>query len=205
MNDTTPKTPRPLTTEERLYLNEKSRQIKKSGFDTGQYMVVALDRLEWFERQMAEGRLVAVMPSKDSPERSAFCSREEPCPSIPVAEALADDARLYYIQDARTYSGNSPMWWGAAGGYVISINRAARYTLREAIMRASRDTDILWPCDLIDQVWQPWVDSQYMPRRFNMEPVLAGMIRGGMSMEDVQHVAQKFWKEGNAVEAGRHV
>ena len=53
----------------------------------------------------------------------------------------------FYIQDMRSYVGNSVMWWCVDGqGYTTDLTKAWRVpgTWR------GRDTDKLWPCDEID-------------------------------------------------------
>ncbi len=54
---------------------------------------------------------------------------------------------LYYIQDTRTYCGNSVMWWKPMGqGYTSNLDEAWKVP---ATWRG-RDTDKLWPCSAID-------------------------------------------------------
>ena len=54
---------------------------------------------------------------------------------------------LYYIQDTRTYVGNSVMWWRVDGhGYTPNLDEAWKVP---ATWRG-RDTDKLWPCKEID-------------------------------------------------------
>lgn len=54
---------------------------------------------------------------------------------------------LYYIQDTRSYCGNSVMWWRTNGeGYTSNLAEAWKVpgTWR------GRETDKLWPCAEID-------------------------------------------------------
>lgn len=51
---------------------------------------------------------------------------------------------LYYIQDARSYVGNSVLFWRPGGaGYTTNLDEAGLYTLEEA--SSHRDTDIPIP------------------------------------------------------------
>lgn len=54
---------------------------------------------------------------------------------------------LYYIQDTRTYCGNSAMWWRVDGnGYTSNLDEAWKVPSSWK----GRDTDKLWPCAEID-------------------------------------------------------
>lgn len=54
---------------------------------------------------------------------------------------------LYYIQDTRTYCGNSVMWWRPDGeGYTSDLDKAWKVPATWK----GRDTDKLWPCAAID-------------------------------------------------------
>jgi len=56
-------------------------------------------------------------------------------------------AKLYYIQDSRTYCGNSVMWWAVDGeGYTSDLSKAWKVP---ATWRG-RATDKLWECSEID-------------------------------------------------------
>lgn len=56
--------------------------------------------------------------------------------------------QLFYIQDTRSYCGNSVMWWCVDGqGYTSNLDKAWKV---QADWRG-RDTDKLWPCDEIDK------------------------------------------------------
>lgn len=56
--------------------------------------------------------------------------------------------RMYYIQDTRTYVGNSVMWWRKNGeGYTTNLEEAWKVPGTWK----GRDTDKLWPCDEIDK------------------------------------------------------
>ena len=55
--------------------------------------------------------------------------------------------QLFYIQDTRTYCGNSVMWWRINGhGYTSNLAEAEKVP----VTWIGRQTDRLWPCDEID-------------------------------------------------------
>jgi len=55
--------------------------------------------------------------------------------------------QLYYIQDSRSYCGNSVIWWRVNGeGYTSNLAEAAKVESTWI----GRNTDKLWPCDQID-------------------------------------------------------
>lgn len=65
----------------------------------------------------------------------------------------------YYVQDTRTYTGNSVMWWCPEGnGYTTRIDQAGKYTSNE--INHMRPTDRPWPVEYIDQRWSHHVDIQ---------------------------------------------
>lgn len=54
---------------------------------------------------------------------------------------------LFYIQDTRTYCGNSVIWWRKGGhGYTSNLEEAEKVTADWK----GRPTDRLWPCEEID-------------------------------------------------------
>lgn len=60
---------------------------------------------------------------------------------------------LYYIQDTRSYCGNSCFWWRVDGqGYTCDLREAWKVTKEKAlsIIRCRPDVDVAWPCSLID-------------------------------------------------------
>lgn len=70
---------------------------------------------------------------------------------------------LYYIQDARHYSGNSCFWWRIDGkGYTCNLKEAWRVTEAEArsIIKDPSRSDIAWPCSLIDEGAETHFDMQ---------------------------------------------
>lgn len=65
---------------------------------------------------------------------------------------------LYYIQDTRTYVGNSVMWWRPNGdGYTSNLDDAWKVYASWSI---GRDTDKLWPCAAIDALATRQFDMQ---------------------------------------------
>lgn len=73
------------------------------------------------------------------------------------------DEELYYVQDARSYVGNSMSWWAKGNsGYVCDICKAAVYTKKEAIsVTRDRDTDVAWPKEYIDERISQHIDAQH--------------------------------------------
>ena len=60
---------------------------------------------------------------------------------------------LYYIQDTRSYCGNSCFWWREEGhGYTCDIKEAWIVTKDKAlsIIRNRPHVDVAWPCSMID-------------------------------------------------------
>lgn len=58
----------------------------------------------------------------------------------------------FYIQDSRSFTGNSVMWWRPNGqGYTSNLDDAWKVekTRAESICRC-RSTDKMWPCEEID-------------------------------------------------------
>lgn len=68
----------------------------------------------------------------------------------------------YYLQDSRSYSGNSVIWWREGrGGYTTDIGEAHIFTFEEAIAEHNnRSTDQPWPCEYVNQKIMSVVDSQ---------------------------------------------
>jgi hypothetical protein len=67
--------------------------------------------------------------------------------------------KLYYIQDTRSYRGNSCFWWGPnRNGHVVDIKKAGKYTQEELVTLGLRDK--AWECTYIDSLVQSHVDIQ---------------------------------------------
>ncbi len=71
---------------------------------------------------------------------------------------------LYYLQDKRSYVGNDILWWAKDGkGYTTDLSQAEVYTKEEALRQhQSRESDVPWPKNYIDQHTRPAVDMQYV-------------------------------------------
>lgn len=89
-------------------------------------------------------------------------------------EKLIEKINLYpndsyfYIQDRRSYVGNSVLWFGPNNrGYTIDIDKAGKYSKEEIIdlfKNGKRETDIIWPADEVENNIKRHVDSQYLDR-----------------------------------------
>src|ERR1700690_1111585 len=68
----------------------------------------------------------------------------------------------FYIQDTRTFTGNSVTWWRPNGqGYTTNLDKA--WKVDEARAREicrTRNTDKMWPCEQIDAQAQRHFDVQ---------------------------------------------
>lgn len=77
-------------------------------------------------------------------------------------KALNDDA-LFYVQDRRSFVGNSVMWWGDDGnGYTTNIEKAWLLTGAEIKKHKWRETDIIWPQEEVQKGILKHVDMQYL-------------------------------------------
>lgn len=77
--------------------------------------------------------------------------------------------KSYYIQDRRSFLGNSVVWWALNGcGYTSDITKAQKYTKDEVARRSWRDTDIIWFSDHVEQHIKQHVDSQYLENEFKV-------------------------------------
>lgn len=57
------------------------------------------------------------------------------------------EQELFYVQDSRTYVGNSVSWWALEGkGYTTDLSKAMKVDRNWH----GRESDILWSCVLID-------------------------------------------------------
>jgi hypothetical protein len=68
----------------------------------------------------------------------------------------------YYVQDGRGCVGNSVLWWAIGGhGYTCDLRKAWRVSEEKALqLSRSRNTDIAWPCGLIDERVESHFDSE---------------------------------------------
>lgn len=98
---------------------------------------------------------------------------------------MSTENRLFYIQDSRSYCGNSALWWRPnGGGYTTNLNEAWRVGREraESICRC-RDTDKMWPCDQVDALAQTHFDSQNFTQlkavaEFPVKPVTIAALSG---------------------------
>lgn len=70
----------------------------------------------------------------------------------------------FYLQDARSCTGNDMMWWAQDGnGYTSNIDKAHVYSLEDAMRQFEmRGFDMPWPKGYIDGLTHPAVDLQYL-------------------------------------------
>lgn len=74
-------------------------------------------------------------------------------------------SQLFYLRDIRSNVGDTCMFWAKDGaGYVSDLNKAEVYTKEKAQRYFdSRDTDIPYSKDQVDQLATVRVDHQYLP------------------------------------------
>lgn len=73
-------------------------------------------------------------------------------------------AKKYYVQDTRTYVGNSMTWWKHDDfGYVCDIREARIFTEDEAklICTKKHTNKRMWPKDYIDARVEHHIDTQH--------------------------------------------
>lgn len=80
-----------------------------------------------------------------------------------IGSAVGEE--LFYIQDARSYCGNSCYWWRVDGkGYTTDLNEAWKVSKEKAerIIRSRPDVDKAWPCAEVDarSTTQTFLDQQ---------------------------------------------
>ena len=77
---------------------------------------------------------------------------------------------MFYVQDARSYVGNSVLWWGiGSNGYVTQLSEAQKYTKADILkeFKDGRETDIIWLASHVEENIRTHVDSQYIKRIFS--------------------------------------
>lgn len=78
------------------------------------------------------------------------------------------DNSFFYVQDRRSYVGNSVVWFGPNNqGYTIDMDKAGKYSKEDIIKlfgKDKRETDIIWPADEVEKNIRKHVDSQYLDR-----------------------------------------
>jgi hypothetical protein len=77
---------------------------------------------------------------------------------------------MYYVQDSRSYVGNSILWRGlGSSGYVTQLKDAQKYTKDEILKRFSdgRETDIIWQASHVEANVRTHVDAQYLHQEYS--------------------------------------
>ncbi len=124
-------------------------------------------------------RTVKAILGRPTPTRVALAKAVDEALDV-LRQALArerlpdhEPGPLFYIQDTRTYVGNSVMWWAPNGqGYTTHVARAGRYTQAEIV--GLRESDVAWPCAQVDAIWSQHVDMQdlrKLPRQRNKKDI----------------------------------
>jgi hypothetical protein len=82
-------------------------------------------------------------------------------------ENLPED-KSHYVQDARSYVGNSVLWWALGGnGYTCDITKAHKYKGNE-VKKSWRHTDIIWESEHIENNIKQHVDMQGLDRKLKI-------------------------------------
>jgi len=82
----------------------------------------------------------------------------------PVQSPAQAPSQLYYLQDRRSYVGNSMVWWGKnRTGYVCNIHDAHLFT-EEEFKAHARVTDIPWRKEYIESHVSHHIDMQHVFR-----------------------------------------
>ena len=79
-------------------------------------------------------------------------------------QALEAD-EMYYVQDSRSYCGNSVFWWAKESrGYTTELNNAEKYTKDEIVKRFlnGRDSDVIWKASHVEKHIRTHIDAQYL-------------------------------------------
>lgn len=73
---------------------------------------------------------------------------------------------MFYLQDSRSYVGNSPLWWAkGSGGYTCDLDKAELFTEEEAMkLFEDRSTDIPWKKEDVENAVKRLVDAQYLKK-----------------------------------------
>lgn len=70
------------------------------------------------------------------------------------------DTGLFYVQDTRTVVGNCMSWWAKdCNGYTCHLKNAHVFTKGE-LTRVTRETDRVWPKEVVDDAASLQVDHQ---------------------------------------------
>ncbi len=75
-----------------------------------------------------------------------------------------DKQEMFYLQDARSYVGNCPLWWSKdRGGYTCDLDKAGLFTYEEAMkLHEDRSTDIPWKQLDVEKAVKRLVDAQFL-------------------------------------------
>lgn len=98
----------------------------------------------------AEQKLGTCVASFVPHTRGTYCIDWTPVAHV---EAKEKEPELYYIQDKRSYCGNSCFWWKPDGnGYTCNLDEAWKVTREkaESMMRHRPGVDVAWPVAVID-------------------------------------------------------
>lgn len=79
---------------------------------------------------------------------------------------MSKSSNMFYLQDSRSYVGNSPLWWAkGSGGYTCDIDKAELFTEKEAMkLFEDRSTDIPWKKEDVENAVKRLVDAQYLKK-----------------------------------------
>ncbi len=111
--------------------------------------------------------------------RHWFDRARQPTPAAAARE------QAFYVQDCRSYVGNSMLWWAKdAKGYVCDIRKAHRFTLEE-LGGISRETDRVWPARLIDEHAAHHIDCQPV-NRLRSESIRGDRVAAFLEAEQEQ-------------------
>lgn len=91
-------------------------------------------------------------------------------PYMPRKGSIRDqewpEGQLFYIQDGRQVVGNCIVFWREDGqGYSSDLKQAWRIPYEKALaIEQGRESEILWPCDIIDAHAKIHIDIQDLRR-----------------------------------------
>lgn len=78
--------------------------------------------------------------------------------------------KMFYLQDSRSYLGNSMIWWSRDNKHTTDLAMAREFTFEEAMaLHRQRETDIPWPVEYISPRLQLTVDMQHVRRSHLLE------------------------------------
>jgi len=91
--------------------------------------------------------------------------------------ALDEAPEAYYLQDSRSFVGNSMVWWGKGkSGYFCGLEDAHVFSKEDAFAQhKSRSTDIPWPKQYIDGLASRHVDIQKVSHKAALAAQREGM------------------------------